>query len=89
MCDEEQIASKLKRNRSEELEANLRRDLETFFAHKDATSSCHFHLLTLQGNEMARVDFTVSRNGAPPRRYVGNAGYVDGALSLGGVIRLL
>jgi hypothetical protein len=89
MCDEEQIASKLKRNNGEELTANLKRDIESFFAQKYGTSSCHFQLLAPQTDDMAKVDFTVSRNSDFTRRYVGSAGYVDGHLSLGKVIRLM
>lgn len=89
MCDEEQFTEKLKRNRGEELTANLTRDIEAFFAHKYGTSSCRFQRLVVQGDDMAQVDFTVSRSTDFTRRYVGNAGYVDGHLSLGQIIRLM
>lgn len=89
MCNEEQFTAKLKRNHGEELAANLARDIEAFFAHKYGTSSCHFQRLVVQGDDMAQVDFTVSRGNEFTRRYVGNAGYVDGHLSLGQVIRLM
>jgi hypothetical protein len=45
--------------------------------------------MVVQGDDMAQVDFTVSRGEEFTRRYVGNAGYVDGHLSLGQVIRLM
>ena len=89
MCDKEQFTEKLKRNRGEELTANLTRDIEAFFAHKYGTSSCCFQRLVVQGDDMAQVDFTVSRSTDFTRRYVGNAGYVDGHLSLGQIIRLM
>lgn len=89
MCDEEQFTEKLKRNRGEELTANLTRDIEAFFAQKYGTSSCRFQRLVVQGDDMAQVDFTVSRSTDFTRRYVGNAGYVDGHLSLGQIIRLM
>ncbi len=88
MCDENQIAANLKRNRDEDLIANLRRDLEAFFVQKYGPSSCQFHRLLPQQGEMAQVDFTVSRESNFTRRYVGSAGYVDGHLSLAKVIRL-
>ena len=37
---------------------------------------------------MARIDFTVSRDSDFTRRYVGNAGYIDGHSSLARVVRL-
>jgi hypothetical protein len=89
MCDEEQYAAKLKRIRGEELTVNLSRDIEEFFAQKYGTSSCHFQRMVVQGADLAQVDFTVSRGEEFSRRYVGNAGYVDGHLSLGQVIRLM
>ncbi len=89
MCDEEQIAAKLKRNRGEELTVNLTRDIAAFFAHKFGTSSCRFQRVVAQGDDMAQVDFTVSRGCEFTRRYVGNAGYIDGHLSLAKVIRLM
>ena len=89
MCDEEHIASKLRRNGEEDLVVNLKRDIESFFAQKYATTSCHFQELLPQESEMAKVDFTVSRDSDFRRRYVGSAGYVDGHLSLGKVIRLM
>lgn len=89
MCDEEEVATRLKRDSGEELTVNLKRDIETFFAQKYGTSACHFQLVVPQGDEMAKVDFTVSRNSDFNRRYVGSAGYVDGHLSLGKVIRLM
>lgn len=89
MCDEDHIASTLKRNHSEEFTTNLKRDIEAFFAQKYDTSSCHFQYVTPQGDDVARVDFTVSRGSDFTRRYVGSAGYVDGHLSLGQVIRLM
>jgi hypothetical protein len=89
MCDEEHIAAKLKRNNGEDLVANLKRDIEAFFAEKYATTSCHFHQLVAQEDEMAKVDFTVSRGSDFRRRYIGKAGYFDGHLSLGQVIRLM
>jgi hypothetical protein len=89
VCDEEHLASKLKRNSGEELTVNLKRDIESFFAQKYGTSSCHFQLLFPQGDDMAKVDFTVSRDRDFTRRYVGSAGYIDGHLSLGRVIRLM
>ena len=88
MCDENQIAANLKRNREEDLITNLRRDLEYFFVQKYGTSSCQFHRVVPQQGEMAQVDFTVSRDSNFARRYVGSAGYVDGHLSLASVIRL-
>jgi hypothetical protein len=89
MCDEDHIASMLRRNYSEEFITNLKRDIEAFFAQKYGTSSCCFQYITPQGNEMARVDFTVAGGSNFTRRYVGSAGYVDGHLSLGQVIRLM
>lgn len=89
MCDEEHIAAQLKRNRGEDLIANLTRDIATFFAQKYGTSSCRFQRMTPQGEDMAQVDFIVSRESEFTRRYVGSAGYVDGHLSLGKVIRLM
>ena len=89
MCDEEQLTAKLKRNRDEDLTANLTRDIEAFFALKYGTSSCHFQRMVVHGDDMAQVDFTVSRGTEFTRRYVGNAGYFDGHLSLGQVIRLM
>ena len=89
MCDEEHIATQLKRNPGEELTANLTRDIQAFFAQKYGTSSCLFQRLVPQGEDMAQVDFTVSRDIEFTRRYVGSAGYVDGHLSLGKVIRLM
>lgn len=89
MCDEEKIASQLKRKNGEELTVNLKRDIESFFAQKYGTTSCHFQLLFPREDEMAKVDFTVSRDNDFMRRYVGSAGYVDGHLSLGQVIRLI
>jgi hypothetical protein len=89
MCDEDHVASKLKRNHAEEFTVNLKRDIEAFFAEKYGTSSCRFQLVVPQGDEMARVDFTVSRDSDFMRRYVGKAGYVDSHLSLGQVIRLM
>ena len=89
MCDEEHIAAQLQRNPEEDLTANLTRDIEAFFAQKYGTSSCRFQRVVAQGEEMAQVDFTVSREPDFRRRYVGSAGYVDGHLSLGKVIRLM
>lgn len=89
MCDEERMASKLKRISGEDLTTNLKRDIESFFAEKYGTSSCCFQLVVPQGDDMAKVDFTVSRDSDFTRRYVGSAGYVDGHLSLGEVIRLM
>jgi len=89
MCDEEQLTAKLKRNHEEDLTVNLTRDLEAFFALKYGTSSCHFQRMVVQGDDMAQVDFTVSRDNEFTRRYVGNAGYLEGHLSLGQVIRLM
>ena len=89
MCDEEHIAAKLKRNHGEDLAANLTRDIETFFAQKYGTSSCYFQRMVVQGDDMVQVDFTVSSGNEFKRRYVGNAGYIDGHLSLGQVIRLM
>jgi hypothetical protein len=42
--------------------------------------------MVVQGDDMAQADFTVSRDEECRRRYVGNAGYDDGHLSLGQVI---
>jgi hypothetical protein len=89
MCDEERIAAKLKRNEGEDLVVNLKRDIEVFFAEKYATTACLFHQLLPQEGEMAKVDFTVSRESDFRRRYIGKAGYVDGHLTLGQVIRLM
>jgi hypothetical protein len=89
MCDEDHIASMLKRNHSEDLTTNLKRDIEAFFALKYDTSCCRFQYVTPQGEDMARVDFTVSRDSDFTRRYVGSAGYVDDHLTLGQVIRLM
>lgn len=89
MCDEEHIAAQLKRNSAEDLAVNLKRDIESFFAQKYATTSCSFQELLPQGSEMAKVDFTVSRDSDFRRRYVGNAGYIHGHLTLGKVIRLI
>jgi hypothetical protein len=88
MCDEDKIASKLKRINGEDLTTNLKRDIEAFFAEKYATSSCNFQLLAPQEEHKAKVDFTVSRGSDFSRRYVGSAGYVDDHLSLAEVIRL-
>jgi hypothetical protein len=88
MCDEEQIAAKLKRNQGEEFIVNLRRDIEVFFGQKYGASSCRFQQIVPQGDDMARIDFTVSRDSDFTRRYVGNAGYIDGHLSLARVVRL-
>lgn len=89
MCDEAHIAAKLKRRDGEDLVVNLKRDIEAFFAEKYATTSCSFHQLLPQESEMAKVDFTVSRDSDFRRRYIGKAGYIDGHLSLGQVIRLM
>ncbi len=89
MCDEDHVASMLKRNHSEDLTTNLKRDIEAFFAQKYNTSTCRFQYVTPQGDDTARVDFTVSRGSDFTRRYVGSAGYVDGHLSLGQVLRLM
>ena len=89
MCDEEQLTAKLKRNYAEELTANLTRDIEAFFVQKYGTLSCYFQRMVVQGADIAQVDFTVSRGNEFTRRYVGGAGYVDGHLSLGKVIRLM
>lgn len=89
MCDEEHIASRLKRNPEEDLIANLTRDIEAFFVQKYGTSSCRFQRLVPQGEDMAQVDFTVIREQEFTRRYVGSAGYIDGHLSLGKIIRLM
>jgi hypothetical protein len=89
MCDEEHIALKLKRNNSEELTVNLARDIESFFAEKYSTTSCSFQYLIPTGNDLAKVDFTVSLSNAFTRRYVGSAGYTDGHLSLSNVVRLM
>jgi hypothetical protein len=89
MCDENQIASKLKRNSEEDFTSNLKRDIESFFAQKYGALSCQFQRLVPQQDEMAQVDFTVSRDSNFTRRYVGNAGYVEGHLSLARVIRLM
>ena len=89
MCDEEHIAAKLKRNQGEDLVVNLQRDIEAFFSEKYATTSCHFHQFLAQEDETAKVDFTVSRGSDFHRRYIGKAGYIDGHLSLGQVIRLM
>ena len=89
MCDEDHIAATLQRNHAQDLATNLKRDIEAFFAQKYGGSSCRFHLVAPQGEEMARVDFTVSRDSDFTRRYVGSVGYVDGHLSLGQVIRLM
>lgn len=89
MCDEEQIAARLKRNIEEEFVVNLTRDIEAFFLQKYASSSCRFQQIVPQGDDMAKVDFTVSRGNDFLRRYVGNAGYIHGHLSLGKVIRLM
>jgi hypothetical protein len=89
MCDEDHIASTLQPNHAQDLTTNLKRDIEAFFAQKYGVSSCRFQLVVPQGEEMARVDFTVSRDSDFTRRYVGSAGYVDGHLSLGQVIRLM
>ncbi|GAC1434528.1 MAG: hypothetical protein PVS3B3_09420 [Ktedonobacteraceae bacterium] len=89
MCHEEHIAAQLKRNPGEEFIANLTRDIATFFSQKYEASSCCFQRVIPQGEDMAQVDFTVSRESAFMRRYVGSAGYVDGHLSLGKVIRLM
>lgn len=89
MCDEEHIAAKLKRNKEEDLVVNLKRDIEAFFAEKYATTSCDFHQLLAQEGEMAKVDFTIGRGSDFRRRYIGKAGYPDGHLSLGQVIRLM
>ncbi len=89
MCDEERIASKLKRQSEEEFSVNLTRDITSFFAQKYGTTSCHFRQLVPLGQEMAQVDFTVSRDSDFIRRYVGSAGYIDDHLSLAQVIRLM
>lgn len=89
MCDEEHIAAKLKRNSGEDLIVNLKRDIESFFSQRYATTSCHFQTILAQGGETAKVDFTVSRDSDFRRRYVGSAAYIDGHLSLGKVIRLM
>lgn len=89
MCDEEHIAAQLKRNHGEGLIANLTRDIAAFFAQKYETSSCRFQRVVPQEEDMAQVDFTVSRESEFTRRYVGSAGYVDGHLSLEKVIRLM
>ena len=89
MCDEEQIAAKLKRNSGEDFVGNLKRDIEAFFAQKYSTSACRFQQILPEGGDMAKVDFTVSRGSDFHRRYIGSAGYIDGHLSLGKVIRLM
>ena len=89
MCDEEHITKQLKRNARENLATNLTHDIEAFFAQKYEASSCCFQRLVPQDDDMAQVDFTVSRESEFTRRYIGNAGYVDGHLSLGKVIRLM
>ena len=89
MCDEEHIAAQLKRNSTEDLATNLTRDIEAFFAQKYGTSSCRFQRLVPQGENIAQVDFTVTRDSDFTRRYVGNIGYIDGHLSMGKVIRLM
>ena len=89
MRDEDHIATTLQRNHAQDLTTNLKRDIEAFFAQKYSGSSCRFHLVAPQGEEMGRVDFTVSRGSDFTRRYVSCAGYVDGHLSLGQAIRLM
>ena len=89
MCDEEHIAEQLKRTSGEDLTTNLARDIEAFFARKYGASSCCFQRMVPQGEDMAQVDFTVSRESEFTRRYVGSAGYIDDHLSLGKVIRLM
>lgn len=89
MCDEEHLAAQMRRNSAEDLAVNLKRDIESFFTQKYATTSCHFQEVLPQGSDMARVDFTISRDSDFRRRYVGSAGYIDGHLTLGKVIRLM
>ena len=89
MCDEEHIGEQLRRNSGEDLTTNLTRDIEAFFVQKYGALSCRFQRMVPQGEDMAQVDFTVSRESEFTRRYVGSAGYVDGHLSLGKVIRLI
>jgi hypothetical protein len=89
MCDELHIAEQLKRNLGEDLATNLTRDIESFFAQKYGTSSCRFQRLVPQSEDMAQVDFTISRETEFTRRYVGSAGYIDGHLTMGKVIRLM
>ena len=89
MCDEEHIAEQLRRKSGEDLTTNLTRDIESFFAQKYGTSFCRFQRLVPQSEDMAQVDFTVSRESEFTRRYVGSAGYVDGHLTMGRIIRLM
>lgn len=89
MCDEERIAAQLRRNSGEEITASLKRDIEAFFTEKYGISCCDFRLLVPQSEDMARVDFTVQRGSDFTRRYVGTAGYVEGHLSLGKIVRLM
>jgi hypothetical protein len=88
MCDEDRIAATLVRRPDVEFTENLIHDIESFFAQKYATTACHFHLIMPQENDQARVDFTVSRDKEFKRRYVGTAGYENGHLTLGRVVRL-
>jgi hypothetical protein len=89
MCDEEHIGEQLRRNSGEDLTTNLTRDIKAFFVQKYGALSCRFQRMVPQGEDMAQVDFTVSRESEFTRRYVGSAGYVDAHLSLGKVIRLM
>lgn len=89
MCDEEQIAATLRRSAGEEITTSLKRDIAAFFTQKYGISSCDFRLFIPQSEDMARVDFTVQSGSDFARRYVGTAGYVEGHLTLGKVIRLM
>jgi len=88
MCDEEEIAYKLKRVGGEDLTTNLKRDIETFFQQKYGPLSFQYHHLLPSGNDKAKVDVTINGDNDFMRRYVGAVSYVDGHLSLQNVVRL-
>ncbi|GAC1651352.1 MAG: hypothetical protein NVS4B12_22060 [Ktedonobacteraceae bacterium] len=67
---------------------SLKETLEAFFQKKYGPVSFHYHQFVPQGDNRAKVDFTVSGENSFRRRYVGSAIITNSHLSTEELVRL-
>jgi hypothetical protein len=72
----------------EETTSRTKDTLEAFFQRKYGPVTFHYHQFVSQGDDKAKVDFTINGENSFSRRYVGSAIITNGQLSTGELVRL-
>jgi hypothetical protein len=72
----------------EETTSHVKDTLEAFFQRKYGPVNFQYHQFLPQGDDKAKIDFTISGKNNFKRRYVGSATVTNGQLSTGDIVRL-